>query len=263
MPDYYFNYSLTGNTNQKKILFLHGFLGNSQDFNSVISLLSQNYCCLVVDLPGHGKTQVTGDETCYNMSNTARSLIALLDELEIGKCYLFGYSMGGRLALYLALHYSEKFEKVVLESASPGLKTEKDRSRRRQADFELSQKLENSNIKEFLLDWYDRPLFQSLKNSPKFDRLLESRLENNPIELAKSLRQMGTGNQPSLWEKLAENQVPLLLLAGECDDKFKNINAEMAELCPSATLKIVPNAGHNIHFENVENFAAIVREFYS
>jgi 2-succinyl-6-hydroxy-2,4-cyclohexadiene-1-carboxylate synthase len=260
--NYQFNYSLSGNKNNQKILFLHGFLGDCQDFNSVISLLSKNYCCLAVDLPGHGKTQVTGDETCYNMSNTARGLIALLDELETDKCYLLGYSMGGRLALYMTLHFPERFEKVVLESASPGLQTEKDRSHRRQADFELSQKLENSKIEEFLLEWYDRPLFQSLKNSPKFDRLRESRLENNPIELAKSLRNMGTGNQPSLWEKIAENQIPILLLAGEYDDKFKTINTEMANLCVSASLRIVSNAGHNIHFENAEKFTAIVKEFY-
>lgn len=259
---YKLNYCFTGKEEQPKIIFLHGFIGNCQDFKSVISRLSQNYCCLAVDLPGHGKTRVTGDETGYNMSNTARALIALLDKLQIDKCYLFGYSMGGRLALYMTLYFPERFEKVVLESASPGLRTEKERSHRRQADLELSQKLENSKIEEFLLEWYDRPLFQSLKNSPKFDRLLESRLENNPIELAKSLRNMGTGNQPSLWEKLAENQIPILLLVGEYDDKFKKINTEMAELCPSATLKIVPNVGHNIHFENAENFAAIVRDFY-
>lgn len=261
--DYYkFNYYLTGNEEQPKIVFLHGFTGNCQDFNSIISKLSQNYCCLAVDLPGHGKTRVTGDETCYDMSNTARSLIALLDELKIDKCYLLGYSMGGRLALYMTLYFPERFEKVVLESASPGLQAEKERSRRLQSDFELAQKLENSNIKEFLLNWYDRPLFQSLKNSPKFDILLESRLENNPIELAKSLRHMGTGNQPSLWEKLAENQIPILFLAGEYDGKFKKINTEMANFCPPASLRIVPNAGHNIHFENAENFAEIVREFY-
>ncbi|MGL5060824.1 MAG: 2-succinyl-6-hydroxy-2,4-cyclohexadiene-1-carboxylate synthase [Microcoleus sp.] len=259
---YRFNYVFAGNKELPKIMFLHGFTGDCQDFNSVISELSKNYYCLAVDLPGHGKTRVTGDKNCYNMPNTARALIALLDELEIEKCYLLGYSMGGRLALYMTLYFPERFEKVVLESVSPGLRTEKDRSNRRQADFELAQKLENSNIKEFLLEWYDRPLFQSLKNSPKFDRLLESRLENNPIELAKSLGNLGTGSQPSLWEKLTENQISILLVAGEYDDKFKKINTEMANLCPAATLKIVPNAGHNIHFENADFFAAIVRNFY-
>ncbi|MEG3930793.1 2-succinyl-6-hydroxy-2,4-cyclohexadiene-1-carboxylate synthase [Microcoleus sp. T3_B1] len=259
---YQFHYSLTGNRNHPIILFLHGFTCDGQDFNPIISLLSQNYCCLAVDLPGHGKTRVIGEESCYNISNTAEALIQLLDDLQIDKCLLLGYSMGGRLALYMTLHFPERFEKVVLESASPGLKTEKERSHRLQADLQLAQKLEKSNIKDFLLNWYDIPLFKSLKNSPNFDKLIETRLANNPLELAKSLRNMGTGNQPSLWEKLAQNQIPILLLAGEYDDKFTTINTEIASLCPAALLEIVPKAGHNIHFENLDKFGSVVRQFY-
>jgi 2-succinyl-6-hydroxy-2,4-cyclohexadiene-1-carboxylate synthase len=260
---YQFHYSLTGNSNQPLILLLHGFIGNSQNFNPIISLFSQSYCCLAVDLPGHGTTKVNGDESCYNMSNTAQALIELLDDLQIDKCLLLGYSMGGRLALYMTLHFPDRFYKVVLESASPGLKTEKERSHRIQSDLQLAQKLENSNFKEFLYNWYDRPLFQSLTKSPNFDRLIASRLANNPLELAKSLRNMGTGNQPSLWEKLAQNQISLLLLAGEYDDKFKTINTEIADLCPAGSLKIIANAGHNIHFENIDEFVAVVRQFYN
>lgn len=260
--NFQFHYSLTNNKNQPLILFLHGLTCDCQDFSQIISLLSESYRCLAVDLPGHGKTRIIGDESCYNMSNTAQALIHLLDDLQIDKCLLLGYSMGGRLALYMTLHFPERFEKVVLESASPGLKTQKDRSHRIESDFDTAQNLENSNIKDFILNWYDRPLFKSLKKSPKFEELIESRLTNNPLELAKSLRNMGTGNQPSLWEKLAQNQIPLLLLAGEDDDKFQRINAEIASLCPAATLKIVPNAGHNIHFENIDDFVAVVRQFY-
>jgi len=260
--NYQFHYSLTGNKNQSLILLLHGFTCDSQDFDQIISLLSKKYCCLAVDLPGHGQTRVNGEETCYNMSNTAQALIDLLDDLQIDKCLLLGYSMGGRLALYMTLHFPERFEKVVLESASPGLKSEKDRSHRRQADAQTAQNLENSNIKDFILNWYDRPLFKSLKKSPKFNQLIESRLANNPLELAKSLRNMGTGNQPCLWEKLPQNQIPILLLAGEDDHKFQAINAEIASLCPVATINIIPNAGHNIHFENIDKFVEVVRQFY-
>ncbi len=260
--NYQFHYTLTDNKNQPIILLLHGFTGKNQDFSSVISLLSQKYCCLAVDLPGHGQTRVNGDESCYNMLNTAQALIHLLDDLQIDKCLLLGYSMGGRLALYMTLHFPERFEKVVLESASPGLKSEKDRSHRIQSDSQTAQNLENSNIKDFILNWYDRPLFKSLKKSPQFNQLIDTRLANNPLELAKSLRNLGTGNQPSLWEKLTQNQIPILLLAGEDDHKFQSINAEIASLCPAANLAIIPKAGHNIHFENIDKFVEVVRQFY-
>ena len=119
-----FHYSFRGNRAKPLILFLHGFMGDNKEFNEIISLLSDQFFSLTVDLPGHGKTRVLGGEKCYMMSNTAEALINLLDQLNVKKCFLVGYSMGGRLALYLNLHFPQYFSKVVIESASPGLKTQ-------------------------------------------------------------------------------------------------------------------------------------------
>jgi len=145
---YQFHYGFSGNKKQPLILLLHGFMGNSDDFNGVVSLrcplcmceydvsgvvrksalrrhqatrghrLSKEFCCLAVDLPGHGKTQVKGGEACYKMSNTAQRLIDLLDELKIDKCSLVGYYLGRRLGLYPICTFPSRFEKVILESAT-------------------------------------------------------------------------------------------------------------------------------------------------
>jgi 2-succinyl-6-hydroxy-2,4-cyclohexadiene-1-carboxylate synthase len=247
---YQFHYSLTGNKNNPVILLLHGFMGNGSDFIEVIPFLAKKFYCLTVDLPGHGKTRINGGDENYTMPKTARELINLLDFLGINKCYLFGYSMGGRLALYLTVNFPRRFEKVILESASPGLNTEEERYCRISSDFLLANKLETTDFKEFLLNWYDLPLFQSLSQHPNFEKMLQRRLQNNPFELAKSLRNMGTGNQPSLWEKLPEVKIPLLLLVGEMDNKFLAINSEMARLLPEVKMQIIPDTGHNIHLEN-------------
>jgi 2-succinyl-6-hydroxy-2,4-cyclohexadiene-1-carboxylate synthase len=66
-----------------------------------------------------------------------------------------------------------------------------------------------------------------------------------------------------LWEKLKENQNPMLLLVGEYDAKFIAINSEMARLCNSAKLEIVSHCGHNIHFENPKKFVESVKTFLS
>lgn len=267
---YQFNYRISGDKKQPLILLLHGFMGSSDDFHEVISLLSEEFCCLAVDLPGHGKTakrcearsnRVKGDEACYNMSNTAQGLIDLLDELKIDKCSLVGYSMGGRLALYMMLNFPSQFEKVILESATAGLKTAAERKTRRQADAERALDLEKCDFRQFLEKWYHRPLFKSLRNHPDFGKMMSRRLENNPLELAKSLRNMCTGNMVPLWDRLAENKIPLLLLVGEYDPKFKEINAEMAGLCEMAQLQIVAKAGHNVHLENLREWVKQVRGF--
>jgi len=260
--NYQFYYSLTGSKHQPAILLLHGFMGNCQDFSIIISLLSEKFYCIAVDLPGHGKTKVLGGEDCYNMPNTAQALIGLLDNLKIEKCFLFGYSMGGRLALYMSLYFPERFNKVVLESSSPGLQNTQQRQQRLQADLALAKELEKSNLKDFLLTWYNQPIFQSLKEHPDFDDLIKRRLDNNSMELAKSLRNLGIGNQPSLWEKLDKNTISMLLLVGEYDHKFIKINLEMAKLSPQAAVTIVPKTGHNIHIENQNKFVRLLQNFY-
>jgi 2-succinyl-6-hydroxy-2,4-cyclohexadiene-1-carboxylate synthase len=212
---------------------------------------------LTIDLPGHGETCFSSE---YTMSNTANAIVNLLDELQIEQANLVGYSMGGRLALYLALNYPTRFAKAVVESGSPGLKTQQERSERIQRDRELANRLE-MNFEQFLIDWYDQPLFQSIKAHPKFEQMLKERSRNHPSELARSLREMGTGMQPSLWEKLKSHRNPVLLMVGECDRKFVAINQDMASLCATAELSIVPNAGHNIHFENPAGYVAITTSF--
>ena len=265
LENYKFNYCLINNLNKPIILFLHGFIGNLHEFDEAIEILAEEFSFLTVDLPGHGKTQVLGGDESYTMANTAHGVINLLDELKIQQCFLVGYSMGGRLALYLTLHFPERFVKVVLESASPGLETETERLARVKSDAQIARKLARSITREdfatFLLNWYIQPIFGAIKNHPKFEIMLESRLQNHPLELTKSLQFMGTGNQPSLWNKLNQNTIPLLLLTGEYDQKFIDINTEIAQKCQLAQLQIINHAGHNIHLESTEEFVKKITEF--
>jgi 2-succinyl-6-hydroxy-2,4-cyclohexadiene-1-carboxylate synthase len=266
--NYQFGYSLVGRSDRPPILFLHGFMGDRHDFASITSLLIDQYQCLAIDLPGHGKTRIM-KETEYGMALTAQAIVGALDQLHISQCLLVGYSMGGRLALYLTIHFPARFIKTVLESSSPGLKTEEERKQRVQQDWQLATELETKNFAEFLTNWYEQPLFASMKhltgiseNSPTFTKILKRRLQNQPLELAKSLRNLGTGSQPSLWAELVQNQVPLLLLVGELDQKFVQINQEMQALCSSAQLQVMAGCGHNIHFENMQGFVESLRGFF-
>ncbi|MEA5600972.1 2-succinyl-6-hydroxy-2,4-cyclohexadiene-1-carboxylate synthase [Nostoc sp. UHCC 0252] len=267
LEKYNFNYCLNLNENKPIIIFLHGFIGNIHEFYEAIKLLAEDFSYLTLDLPGHGKTEVVGGDEYYGMEITAQAIINLLDELKIDKCHLIGYSMGGRLGLYLTLNFPERFIKIVLESASPGLATEAERLERVRRDAQIARKLSRSIIQTdfaaFLSNWYNQPIFGDIKNHPEYDRMIQSRLQNNPQELEKSLRFMGNGCQPPLWEKLQENKIHILLLAGEYDEKFISINKKMAKLCKFAQLKIIKNAGHNIHFENTLAFVENIKYFLS
>jgi 2-succinyl-6-hydroxy-2,4-cyclohexadiene-1-carboxylate synthase len=261
VDNYNFNYGSIGDSNNFPILFMHGFMGDCHEFEESMLLLCDRFYCLAIDLPGHGKTQVFGAEKNYQIEYVSQALISFLERLNIQKCILIGYSMGGRLALYLSLHFPQYFSHIILESASPGLKTAEERYKRHQADLKLAEELEKQGLDSFLTEWYNQPLFASIEQHTDFDKILERRRQNNPKELAKALRYLSTGLQPSLWDKLSSNSLPLLLLVGELDAKFMSINLKIVSLCKISDLEIVSNCGHNIHLENVHFFVEKIEIF--
>ncbi len=257
---YRFHSLVQGDANLPPLLFLHGFLGSCRDFDRVIPFFVDRFRCLTIDLPGHGKTLVQGGKDCYSMPATAAGVVAWLTGLGVNRCHLVGYSMGGRLALYLAIHYPETFSHVVLESASPGLKTVEEQQTRSRHDWALADQLE-ADFPAFLARWYEQPLFASLRQHSDFRAIMQERSQNHPQKLAKSLRYMGSGQQPSLWENLPAIQQPLLLVVGEHDRKFCAINQEMAQRCPTAQLAVVPDCGQIPHLENPQLFATWLNPF--
>ncbi|MFT4551939.1 MAG: 2-succinyl-6-hydroxy-2,4-cyclohexadiene-1-carboxylate synthase [Chlamydiales bacterium] len=231
-------------------VFLHGFMGSKKDWEPLVNLLGNSYSSLVIDLPGHGDSQLESHKV-YTMDGSARLVVDILDELEISQAVLVGYSMGGRLSLYLALYYPQYFTELALVSASPGFKELSDRHARRRRDQNLADKLESGNFEEFLDKWYDRPIFASLGLNPgRLEMIKDKRKHNDVRFLAKSLRFMGAGMQQSFWDELEKLSMPLCLIVGEKDEKFTRLADEMAKCYQKTRMIVVPNAGHNVHEEN-------------
>ena len=258
---YVFGHSLSGDPELPAILLLHGFLGNKDDWAEIVPQLNGKFCGLTVDLPGHGDT-IVSDDSLYRMENCAAGLVELIDKLGLDRCHLVAYSMGGRLALYLAVNFPERFSSIVIESSSPGLKTEAERLARVEQDKRLAAKLTIGDFRQFLTDWYDQPMFESLrKHRNRFLKLIESRMNNNPALLAKSLSNMGTGAQPSLWDRLDRIGTPVLLVTGEQDPRFTAIADEMSGLCRGTEKCIIADSGHNVHFEQPQEYIKHVNQF--
>jgi 2-succinyl-6-hydroxy-2,4-cyclohexadiene-1-carboxylate synthase len=230
------------------IVFLHGFLGSQLDFQPIANQRPNSIDTHYLDLPGHGRSTNLPDQT-YTFLGAAHFVLTQIQHLH--QPALYGYSMGGRLALYLGLNYPDRFSHLFLESTSPGLATKADRTDRRTQDATLAAELQQ-DFPAFLRSWYDTELFKTLRDHPRFPALLDRRNNNNPIELAKALQGMGLGSQPPLWEKLNAVPIPIDLIIGTEDWKFLTLNQKMAHTAPHARLNIVPGVGHNIHTENPE-----------
>ena len=259
-----FHFRQYGDPKQMTVLMLHGFMGAADDWTDQLTepLIEAGLSVVTIDLPGHGETIMHGGVDSYRLENCADEIVRLLDNLKLSSVHLVGYSMGGRLALYLAVHFAARVSRVVMESASPGLKTEIERQRRIIEDAALAKRIQTEPFEKFLHAWYAQPLFASMASDrQKLDALIARRLTNDPRSLALSLQGMGTGAQPSLWDDLDQISTPLLLIAGEKDAKFSDIGREMAERCPVARLHIVAGAGHNVHWEQPRLFGCLVRDF--
>ncbi len=243
------NHTVTGDPRSPAIVFLHGFMGSSEDWRALTEALDDRFRCLAVDLPGHGVSVGLPPET-YTIEGVTRALLGLFDELGIERPVLAGYSMGGRLALYLALRHPQRCAGLFLESASPGIEDAAERAARRSSDEKMAERLESGDFEAFVRDWYGQPLFASLaRNEDLLQKIVEARLRNDPQELARSLRGLGTGCQPSLWEELPGLRGPALVSAGELDAKYVGVARRMAEASSRIRAVVFQGVGHNIHAE--------------
>lgn len=242
------------------LLLLHGFSGAVSTWAAIIEELADDFQLVAIDLLGHGASDAPPELPNYRMESAAADIIDLLGQLGLEKPKLLGYSMGGRLALFLALHYPGQIRSLILESASPGLADERAQSQRRRHDNELADKVEARGIAWFVDYWERLPLWAS-QSEEQIERQRSQRLANNPLGLANCLRAMGTGAQPNLWRTLSSLALPTCLIVGERDAKFRQINQAMRAAMPKARLSIIPAAGHNTHLENPAAFCRELRSF--
>ena len=264
VDDIRLGYEERGENGGSTLILLHGFTGSAAGWGSHLdSLAAYGARVIAFDLPGHGRSDAPADIQLYSFEACQHLILNALSKLGIGQgeAVLLGYSMGGRIALYLAL--SGYFSALVLESASPGLQDPVEREQRRASDEALATSIERDGVRAFVERWEKLPLFASQEKLPLETReaLHRQRLNSRASGLAQSLRGAGTGIQPPLHDRLPALHLPVLLLAGELDAKFSAIARSMAGALPQAQLCIIRGAGHTIHLERPGEFDRLVGAF--
>lgn len=232
---------------------LHGFAGTGRAYDGVIAALPpERYTPIALDLPGHGArseqgTPITYEECVEIVLASAPSSFALC-----------GYSMGARIALQVALAARGRVSRLVLVSATAGLQDEVERAARRRADERLANEIEEDNIERFVERWRSQPLFS---DEPLQARLLAvaDHRRNTTFGLAAALRGIGPGAMEPLWERLRELTMPVVVLAGERDGKYKALGERIAGAVPDGRLRIVAG-GHGLLLENPGAVAAEISE---
>jgi 2-succinyl-6-hydroxy-2,4-cyclohexadiene-1-carboxylate synthase len=233
-----------------RLVLVHGFTQTRSSWGPIAKILNADgYEVVAVDAPGHGDSE----ELQLDLAGGAD---ALGD--TGGQATYVGYSMGGRLALQLAVASAARVERLVLVSATAGIDDDGERAARRADDERRAEEIERDGVAAFLEAWLSMPMFTSLSPAAVG---LQARRTNTAVGLAASLRLAGTGAQRSLWPDLATLPMPVLIVAGALDEKFVAIATRMAGLIPTAELAIVAGAGHAVHLERQDDFVDVLRRW--
>jgi 2-succinyl-6-hydroxy-2,4-cyclohexadiene-1-carboxylate synthase len=231
------------------VVFLHGFTHTGRSWHPVIAALGERYTSVADDIRGHGDAS---ERVPVRLEAVIDDVLASAPE----RFTLVGYSMGGRIALHVALAAGDRVERLVLIGASPGIADPLQRGERRRSDEQLADEIERSSIEEFARRWERTPVLAGLP-AAALDAAHADRLRSTPAGLARALRGLGTGALPSLWDRLGDLAMPVTLAVGERDEKFLGIAAEMSRGIPGARIPeaqvvVVPGAGHAVHLEAPE-----------
>lgn len=248
-----------GCNNNPTLVFLHGFLGCSNDWNETIQLLKSDFNCLAIDLPGHGASVTTTSPLNDGFNHCHAAIKTVLDELNIEQYILIGYSLGGRIALdYARTQNDTRLQKLVLESSHIGLFDKDAKERRFMEDHSWAKIFATEGILETLTEWYDQEIFSDLSDRKK-EKFIEKRAHNYGVPLANMLLATSLGKQQYALPYLEETTLPIYYCVGARDKKFKGVAEQLSHL-EHINVTEFSESGHNIHQEDVLKFAQFLTQ---
>ncbi len=221
------------------VVLLHGFAGTRHGWDLVARRLDrERYTPLALDLRGHGDAR---DERPIDFAACTADVAAAAPERFV----LCGYSLGGRVALHVALAHPERVSRLVLVASTAGIDDALLRAERREADAALAAEVERGTIEDFAERWMRQPLFAGTPPAVAAHWRADL-LRNDPVALATVLRGVGAGAMEPLWGRLRDLRMPTTVIAGERDGRYTAIGRRLAAALPDARLLVVPGAGHGL-----------------
>ena len=242
---------------EQTLVILHGLLGSSQNWQRVGRLLGDKYHVLAIDQRNHGGSPHSPSHTFEDLREDLKSF---LDQHNFDHIYLLGHSMGGLAAMEFAFHYPDYLNKLIIEDIAPRayrsssldilqslveLEIENYNSRQ-EIDSALAKSITDKTVRQFLLTNLVRDEAGKLGWRVNLHALLNFQAEMANYETPLHARFEG----------------PTLFIGGEKSPYRLDLDEGlMLQHFPASRLKMVPNAGHWLHFEAMEAFGDIVVEF--
>ena len=250
----------------KPILLLHGLGGTKISWVPMLGPLAEHYQVIVPDLPGHGESDKPRVE--YSPRYFARVVRHLMDQLGVERALILGNSMGGRVALELALRSPNRVEALgLLDAAVPGLRW------RYVVGFTRIVPTEFGAIPFPLRERWMKTMVQRLFAHP--ERLGEDsidlasreflRIYADPrarVAFLSSLRHLVTENHEAFWASTRRIKHRALVIVGEEDRLVPpRLGIRLAESLANGELLLLPEVGHVPQFEATEDILVPMMDF--
>ena len=269
-----FKYEISGPTEGRKLVFLHGVMGSGANWRRVVPHFQEKYCNLTYDQRGHGWS--FKPKSGYAPEDYSLDLKLILDELNWNKVVLIGHSMGGRNALHFAQKYPQRLEALVIEDIGPQGNIAAMEATIRMVEMVPVPFANKFEAKQYFDGEFTRVLTESSKGQDAARRAhilaqyfytnIDARADgtaNWRFSKDAILSSLRLGHFQPRWEAVRDLTIPTLFIRGEHSQDFPKEEFEkvLALQNPNIRGVEVPNAGHWIHFDNPSGFIAVLDEF--
>jgi 3-oxoadipate enol-lactonase len=223
-----------------------------------IPVFSKSCRVIAYDVRGHGKTEKPEEE--YNIPLFSEDLYQFMKAIKVKDAYFLGYSMGGRVALNLAINHSEMVKALILANSSIGLTPPPPEAvERRRMWLELLEKGDIEEFAELMTTTAFSPGFKE-RNLNEFERYKNVKLQNRPGSLARVTRALGMVTPPPDLNKV---KCPVLILVGENDTLMGVDQGRLAQKKISGSRLFILPTGHAAAVELPDKFNSAVMDFLS
>lgn len=212
-------------------------------------------------LPGHGPAPWGLELKSYEavVESLARRLFP---DGDASGQLLAGYSLGGRLALGVALRV-RGLRGVVAFGAHLGLTNEDERSERQRWDDKMAEQVKRDGVERFFSDWAELPMFASQRSLPPSVLAEQTAIRNahSAKGIGWAFSTLGTGRMPNLLPALQASSLNVTLVAGSLDSKF----CELYQPLVGSALRVIrlEGAGHNAFLEDPVGSAVAIQAIWS
>ena len=256
------HYTDTGKPGGPPIVLIHGLLvDQALNWASARRVFATDFRVIAMDVRGHGRSEGPHDAARYG-PEIALDVIRLLDHLDIARASVFGYSMGGMIATWLAARFPERLHVAVIGGYAPSSLIDDAQHldpEKHPVGLALREAMASGrSVPDTLVEQNARhahlPVYRYEPILEFYEELREIRID--PVAVGHVLRSL-----PDLrvsYEELAAGNVPLIAAAGDRDPSYPGI-LELRAHIPETMLLLIPNLGH-INAYKSELFARAVAD---